>query len=550
MIKTKIVSALEKVLAHKEIEEYPRLEKMSALMGERFAVQFVYTYPPDVEHVEGVQICTPVISGELAKYTTIRRVEHVPVIKAVDESWDDNYLSIKPGLYPDMLAPLKYDGKCRIVANALDSLWLEIELPDDCSELPDESKLSVTMLYSDGKPLATEEVTVEIIRAKLPEQKTLRTEWFYADSLALYYDVPVWSKKHWELLETFARSAVRGGVNMLLTPLTTYATNGRRMNVQLVKIKKDGDKYSFNFSRLDKWIEMCNRVGIKYFELAHICNGACNPARVWATVDGEEKQIFDYGMSCVSPEYIHFIRSLLKAFLRHMKRRGDDKRCYFHVSDEPAAKMFEQYKKMKESVADILEDYPVLDALYNIEYYNNGLVNNPVPCLQCLPPFLEANIPTLWTYYANGPMSGNYSNRHVMLPLCKTRSLGMQMYKYKLIGFLHWGFNFYTDQRSEHLINPFLDLSSERWVPAGDPFLVYPDRNGKPLESLRYATMYDVFQDIRAFELCETLYSHEEVVSAIEEELGEPITFQTSARKADTIIRIRERINRMIKQRI
>ena len=126
----------------------------------------------------------------------------------------------------------------------------------------------------------------------------------------------------------------------------------------------------------------------------------------------------------------------------------------------------------------------------------------------------------------------------------------MQMYKYKLIGFLHWGFNYYNDQRSEHIINPFLDLSSERWVPAGDPFLVYPDRDGKPLESLRYATMYDVFQDIRAMELCESLYSHGEVVSAMEEELGEPITFQSSARRADTIIRIRERINKMIKERI
>ena len=547
MISTRITSSLEKVFAHDDIEKYPRLERMSALMGERIAVQFIYTYPMDVGHIEGVQICTPTLSGELAKYTTIRRVEHVPVIKAVDDAWDDNYLSTRPGLFPDMLAPLAYNGKLRIVGGALDSLWLEIELPEECSDLPDESKLKVGMLYSDGKLLAEEEVTVEIIRKKLPEQTFMHTEWFYVDSLAMYYDVPVWSKRHWEIIENYAKSAVRGGVNMLLTPLTTYATNGERMNVQLVKIKKTGDKYSFNFARLDKWIDMCDRVGIKYFEITHIANGAINPARVWATVDGEEKQIFDYGMSSTDPEYTRFIRALLKAFLRHMKKRGDDKRCFFHVSDEPGEDKLPVYRSVKESVADILDGYPVMDALYNIEYYENGLVNNPVPSTPSIDPFLDKKIPNLWTYYANAPTDRNYSNRYIMMPTYRARSLGYQMFKFGIVGFLHWGFNFYTDQRSEHLINPFLETSAERWVPAGDAFLVYPGRDGHPLESLRYVVMHDIMQDIRAMQLAESYYGHDAVVAAIEETLGEPITFRASCRSAEKMAAIRERINEMIK---
>jgi len=550
MVQTRIVSSLEKALSHEDIKKYPRLKKISALMGERVAVQYLYTRSPDTGHVEGVQICTPSLSGELAKYTTVRRVEHIGAIKTTDAVWDDNYISTRPGLYPDLLQPLGYGGRARIVGGALESLWLEITLPEDCSELPDDPTLKVTLLFSDGSPLSEDEVTVHIVRSVLPEQTLIHTEWFYADSIAFFYRVPMWSKKHWELLEVYARSAVRCGVNMLLTPLTTYATNGRRANSQLVKIKKVGDGYRFGFSRLDRWIEMCNRVGIKYFELTHICNGAVNPARVWVMVDGEEKLLFDYGMSATDPEYTKLIRALLKAFLAHMKHRGDDGRCFFHVSDEPGKDRIEKYAAVKESVADILKGYPVMDALYNLEFYERGLVNNPVPALGKEEPFIEAKVENLWTYYANGPMDGNYTNRHVMMPSCRNRSLGLMLYKYNLKGFLHWGFNHWLDQRSEHLINPYVEISSDRWLPAGDPFLVYPGFDGKPLESIRYSVLHEAMQDIRALRLAESLYSREEVIRAIDEAFGEPITFRTSARHPSQILSVRERINRMIEERI
>jgi hypothetical protein len=51
-------------------------------------------------------------------------------------------------------------------------------------------------------------------------------------------------------------------------------------------------------------------------------------------------------------------------------------------------------------------------------------------------------------------------------------------------------------------------------------------------------------------QLCESLYSHEEVVKAIEEAFGRELRFNTCAYTSPLMLKIREKINQMIKDRI
>ena len=97
------------------------------------------------------------------------------------------------------------------------------------------------------------------------------------------------------------------------------------------------------------------------------------------------------------------------------------------------------------------------------------------------------------------------------------------------------------------MINPYLDLNAERWVPAGDTFIVYPEKDGTALESLRAEVFYHALEDIRAMKLCEKYYGHDAVVAAIEAEFGKTLTFETCAKSGETMLRIRRKINEMIK---
>ena len=81
---------------------------------------------------------------------------------------------------------------------------------------------------------------------------------------------------------------------------------------------------------------------------------------------------------------------------------------------------------------------------------------------------------------------------------------------------------------------------------AGDEFLVYPGRNGKPEPSLRLKVFHQAISDLRALQLLEQLTSRRQVVSLIHEGLDEAITFTRYPRDAGWLIRLRRRVSQAI----
>ena len=232
-----------------------------------------------------------------------------------------------------------------------------------------------------------------------------------------------------------------------------------------------------------------------------------------------------------------------------MKARGLEDKIYFHIADEPALKNIELFRAAKNSIIDLLEGCNTIDAIFDIEYWREGLINRPVPISDNIEPFIEADVPNLWVYYCCGPQT-KCSNRFIAQSGACTRSIGMQLYKFRLEGFLHWALCNYHSGDTGGLVNPYVEHSGKSWVPGGDTFLLYPANDGTAHQSLRHCIFRDAMQDIRAMQLCESLTSHDEVVAAIEEELGFELRFSTCAPSTNAMTRVRERINRMILEHI
>lgn len=550
MLKTRLVSSQEKVFIDDNIESFAHLKSFSSLMGERFSVQLLYVDEGEDYTFAKRPLLDITLGGTLAEYTTVRDVRNVPVDRPINpEHHDDQYLRKTPGIYPDLLTPLRYDGKVVVGRDKLRSLWVEVE-PDP--SLFGEQTLTLTL--SDGKTTVKEAFTVEIIPVSL-EEGPMFTQWFYCDCLAGYYNVPAWSEKHWEIVENFARLYAKRGRNMIYTPLLTPALNVlppfERVPSQLVDVYLNDGEYSFNFEKVDRFVDMCDRVGIEYLEISHFFDQhkAAHSAKVYATVDGVHKSLFTWDTLSDDEEYVRFLRAMVGAFVEHMKKRGDDHRCYYHISDEPNLDILEHYVKIKNSISDIIEGYPIMDALSDYDFYTTGTLATPVPVTSKIMPFIEGNVPNLWTYYACNELV-NYSNSYVAMPSWRTRSIGMQLYKYNVYGFLHWGYNYYNNRASGDTINPFLDLGGEDWVPAGDTFVVYPNLDGTPLESIRAITLDEAILDVRAMRTAEKYTSHDEVVRVMEEALGDEITFERCAHSAEEMLRVREAVNRLIKNNI
>ncbi len=551
MFKTRITSSQEKIFIEDKITAFSSIESLSVLKGERFSIQLLYVdegpdYTFDVRPFVNLTL-----GGSLARYSTVRDVRNVPVDRPIHpERHDDGYLRKTAGIYPDLLTPLRYGGKVVVGRDKLRSIWIEIDTEGTLTGVQD---LSVTLSHGDFS--VTEKFTADIIPVELSNNGMMYTQWFYCDCLASYYNVSVWSERHWEIIENFARLYAKRGRNMIYTPLLTPALNVlppyERVPSQLVDVTLKDGEYTFGFDKVDRWIDMCDRIGIEYLEISHFFDQfkAAHSAKVYATADGEIKQIFTWDTLSDDPEYVRFLRKMISAFVSHMRARGDDKRCYYHISDEPHIDLIDHYTKIKNSIADLISEYPIMDALSDYDFYKSGVLSTPVPLTSRIKPFIEAGVENLWTYYACGELVG-YSNCYVAMPSWRTRSLGMQLYKYNLHGFLHWGYNYYNNRASGDAINPYLDLGGEDWVPAGDTFIVYPGGDGAPLESIRSLTMDEVMQDVRAMRTAERYTSHGEVVKAMEDALGREITFESCTFSSNEMLRVRKAVNDIIKANV
>jgi hypothetical protein len=409
--------------------------------------------------------------------------------------------------------------------------------------------------------VSSETLTIEVVNAELPAQTQYVTQWFHCDCLANYYHCEPWSERHWEIVENFARTARKNGITLLLTPIFTPPLDtregGERTTTQLldVTVTPDGE-YVFGFDKVDRWVDMCDRLEIPYMEISHLFTqwGARHAPKVMATVqnaDGtsEYKRIFGWDTDATGEDYTRFLRTMLPALLDHFKVNGNDKRCFFHISDEPGLGDLEQYQKSKAVVADILEDYTIMDALSKYEFYTQGIVKTPIPSNNHIEPFIEGGVPGLWTYYCCGQCV-DVSNRLMAMPAWRNRSIGMQMYKYDIAGFLQWGYNFYNNMHSVDTVNPFADACGEYWVPAGDTYSVYPAQDGTAYESTRIIVFHEALQDVRAMKLCESFYGKERVVAEIEAVFGEELKFSRCARSSETMLAIRARIDEMIAEAV
>lgn len=551
MLSSRIISSLDKCFPASLPTDFAPVERVSVLRGERLSFQYAYREAdPAAIHRNW---CQPALDGDLAPFASVRIVELTPSVMPVyppPRQSDDDFITKEPGLFPDRLEPLSPCGM-PVCSFQTRSLWITLDIPVDAA--PGDHSLTLTVTAGETV-IDSATLTVQVIAAVLPEQIMPVTQWFHCDCLADYYRVPVFSEDHWRIIENFAQTAVRCGINTLLTPLLTppldTAIGHERPTVQLVGVSVDHGRYSFDFTLLDRWIQMCDRVGVKYFEINHLFTqwGAAHAPKVMATVDGEYRRIFGWDTCASEGAYPDFLRLFLRSFIDHMKTRGDDRRCIFHISDEPNSKNLEQYTASRAVVADLLEDYTVMDALSNIEFWKSGVVRTPVVATNHIQPFIDAQVPDLWAYYCCSQSVG-VSNRFFAMHGARTRFIGMQFFKYNIVGFLQWGYNFYYNQGSFNLVDPYADSTGQYFAPSGDAYSVYPAPDGSALESVRISQFYDALQDVRALRLCQSLCGREATIAALEDICGD-IRFDRCVNDSAVMLSLRETVNKMISRAI
>ncbi len=390
-LKFKLVSSLEKVLPGQGIEKYTEQIKGSMLKNEIYSFQIA---AEAVEFCEQRIFCKIQINSPIADRIKLYRTDCVPVMVPCYEKSDEEYITKEPCVLPDPLYEIK-DNKFELANNQARAIWVAVEPNgEDFGDVPVEFKI----YDKEDNLVATLNYDIHIVDANLTELDIYNTGWFHGDCLAHHHNAPIFSMKYFEILKKYLEVYVKFGHNMILTPIFTppldTAVGGERETNQLVDVEiKDGE-YIFGFEKLIKWITICEKVGIKYFEISHLYTqwGAVSAPKIMAWENGEYHRIFGWKTDAHSKEYQGFLKAFLPELVSVLKKQKVWNRCFFHVSDEPAKEHIEKYAAAKKILSKYVGEKRIIDALSDYSYYENGLIKNPIVPNDEIGVFLEKKV--------------------------------------------------------------------------------------------------------------------------------------------------------------
>lgn len=398
MVTVKLLSSLDKVFVEGPVEGED-LEKGQALIGEKFGFQIAFKG----SYAYGVSIDSPSLPT-----ITVYEIGQIPSQVPTREGHDEVILKGVPGFYPDALYPVDLSVEVRGTDREWHSFWVEVNLTD--KQLAGTHQIDIEVEpFGVSETIQSEKLrrtfTLDVLPLSLPVQTLIHTEWFHTDGIITYYGVEVFSEAYWQWVEKYLRIAVEHGVNMILTPLVTPPLDteigGERPTVQLVGITKTGADYQFDFSQLNRWSTLCRKVGIVYLEMAHLYTqwGAKATPKIMVTIEGREEAIFGWQTDSASSEYRHFLGQFVPAVLEWLAENKWLEKTYFHVSDEPTMDTIDSYRQASQYLGSLLGDLPVIDALSDYDFYQEGLVAIPIPANDHIEPFIANQVAPLWTYY-------------------------------------------------------------------------------------------------------------------------------------------------------
>jgi len=454
--------------------------------GEHATFQIVVRAEAPIKKLRA-EVSTLVLEGKEAatlQSPLVRFVGYVPVDRPIQTPPQDQ-LRKPPAEFPD---PLLEEKTIDVKAGQAQPIW--ITLPISQKTVPGTYRSSVCVSGAvKGRDVSVSHpLAVRVFGARVGRARLWVTNWFALHWLHMKINPKPDSPEYWALLRRYARNMADHRQNVALISPLSLADFDVDENGQL----------TIDFSRFDRWVTIFMEEGvIGRIEGGHLGGrskgwNSSFVVRVRCVKDGRIQSV---SVDPTSDEADSFYAKFLPALVRHLRDRGwlD---CYIqHLADEPTSFNAASYRAMANLVRKYAPELRIVEACHTKDLV--GAIDIWVPQLNYLHRDYEhyqdrqAAGEEVWFYTCVFPQ-GEYANRFIEQPLFKTRVLHWINFRYGITGYLHWGYNHWTRE------NPFEKTTRPHggpsYLPAGDPWIVYPGREG-PLDSIRHEAMRDGIAD-------------------------------------------------------
>lgn len=368
-------------------------------------------------------------------------------------------------------------------ANESKGLWITLYVPKGTPS--GEYLGSLSLKY--GEELKTVPLALEVFPFELSDTRHFyMTNWWFPYFVASRHGTQELTEEYWEILENYFQNMRDHRQNVVLCDW--------RPGYMLKATRKADSSWSFDFSILDRFIDLALKYGVvERLELTHI--GGLN--RETRKIEYSRASVFDEAKNeTVELDSEEWLAPVLHALCDHLRERGLFERAMIHLADEPYLPDMESWREGAQRLRAIEPELKIIDAVESVNF--NGLLDVWVPKLTHFDRWRSAyearrDQGEFWFYICNQPVGKAYPNRFMDLPAVRTRVIHWINYTENLVGYLHWGYNYWKE-------DPF-GVPADN-LPPGDTHIVYPG-NKKPLDSIRWELQRESAEDFEYLKLLE-----------------------------------------------
>ena len=267
--------------------------------------------------------------------------------------------------------------------------------------------------------------------------------------------------------------------------------------------KKSDGSWEFDFTRFDWYVKICEEAGILHSlqveELGHrLVPLWTSPMGLFVPVEIDGKMTKEtYPPD--HPAVKDFYSSFIPALRDHLKETGWADRCYQQICDEPVDVNAESYCQTVDLVRKYWPEMKVLEACQTTK--TRDAIDAWCPQMNYWHENYDffkdrqAKGDEVWFYTCCYPHH-EYPNRFIEQPLLKTRMLFWMAHKYRADGYLHWGFNCWSEDPFKETVMP----GTGTMLPGGDAWIIYPAYR-KMLRSIRFEQHRDGLEDLTLLQM-------------------------------------------------
>lgn len=373
-----------------------------------------------------------------------------------------------------------------VKARTTQPVWLNVWVPAEARPGKYKGTLTVSGKNFEAMKLPFE---IEVVNRTLPEPQKWAFHldlWQNPYAVARYYQVPLWSKAHFDAMRPIMKMLANAGQRSITASIMEKPWAGQTedpYHSMIFRMKKLDGTWVYDYTVFDKWVEfMMNEVGIK--DLI-----SCYTMIPWALsfdyFDQATNQVQFIKAAPGDAAYTEYWGTFLKDFSRHLHEKGWFEKTAISMDERPMEAMREAIKVIK--AADP-EFKITLAGNYHEEiqgdlYYLSIPYGNQFPADVKAERERKGQISTVYTCCTEA-----FPNTFTFSEPAEAPWTVLHAVAGGYDGYLRWAVNSWPK-------DPLRDSRFRTWA-AGDTYSIYPG----PRSSIRFERL------VEGLQACEKIY--------------------------------------------